>query len=343
MRNLYQLLNFARVVTCVVALSLPGCSRRPALVDTLGTAIDEEPFNHLGDPRAHAQIIVVASVIENRVVAKRVPAARYQDVLLDLHLVRCERENSLRGSLAGRELSFFYFADGKYADAKPNPRYKRLFQATPGSRYIFFLTMELGVLRSIGDVGDYQIQVTTGTHSGGFSGDIGTQISEILLIPGGGTDLRGMTQNLPDYAGIADVWGTRPHTVELLRQLLSHGEPLRSAACGTLVLRYRGQGDCVADLAADASESAETRQRALGELKQQNIERRLLIDDLEDPAHLAYVDFGGDSRRRLREELQTLLFARDPLLRQRTCTALKRFYPYNAEPKCSETMKPSGD
>lgn len=122
----------AQVIVCLSSLALGGCQRRPDLVDALGTAIDNLPSDYRGDPRELAPIIVVASVDENQAIAKHVEAARYQGVFLDLHMVRCKLENSLKGGLTGPELRFYYFADGKYPRSKPNPHYQRLFQAKPG-------------------------------------------------------------------------------------------------------------------------------------------------------------------------------------------------------------------
>jgi hypothetical protein len=153
-----------QVVVCLASLALLGCERRPVVVDTLGTLIDSSHFGNLNDARQFARVIVVATIEENRVVAKHVEAARYRGVYLDLHEVRCRLENSLRGDITGPALTFYYFANGKYPDSKPNPRYKQLFEAVPGYRYLLFLTSERDVLRSIGDVGSYSIRIATGTH-----------------------------------------------------------------------------------------------------------------------------------------------------------------------------------
>jgi hypothetical protein len=94
-------------------------------------------------------------------------------------------------------------------------------------------------------------------------------------------------------------------------------------------------------MAEDASESPENRQEALRELKEQSAFRQRLLEDLKDPARLAYTDWAGDSRRRVREELETMLFGTDAILQELACTALKRYYPYDAEPRCSGTKEHS--
>jgi len=330
-----------RVVVCLVSLSLAGCQRHPKMVDTLGTAIDDAQVNYRCDPRELAPFVVLASVEENRVIAAHVEAARYEGVYLDLHAVRCKREISLKGGLTGPDLEFFYFADGyrEYPGSKPNPRYKRLFQANPGSRYLFFLTRDRDLLRSIGDVGEYSIPVATGFHSGDLPKGrvVGSHISEVLLVPGNGANLGLLAKQLLDYSNIADDWGSRLLTVQLLRNLASAPEPVRSQACGVLVAKYHGQWDCLQALAGDVNEPPAVRAEASRELKEQGGVRQRLLDDLQDPARLAYMDAAGDSRRRLREELQTLLLARDAALNERACAALKRYYPYDTDPMCLTT------
>src|ERR1035438_10170340 len=116
MKNAYRRSSAAlQFAVCLSSLALWGCQRRPDLVDTMGTAIDDvhSTFRE-HDPRELAPIIVVALVEENKIIAKHVEAARHRGIYLDLHVVRCKRENSLKGGLTEQHLSFFYFEDGSY-------------------------------------------------------------------------------------------------------------------------------------------------------------------------------------------------------------------------------------
>ena len=101
-------------------------------------------------------------------------------------------------------------------------------------------------------------------------------------------------------------------------------------ACRTLVADHYGQEECLEAIAEDAKESPENRKVASVLLKEKNAYRPQLLAELKNPAILR-----GDSLRRAREELQTMLFSTDPLLRERVCTALTRYYPYDSEPRCS--------
>jgi hypothetical protein len=327
------------LILCSSILLLSGCQRRLFMVDTLGTEIGAPNFYLWGhDLRETAPIVVVASVERNEVIAKHVEAARFAGVFLDFHVVTCVRENLLKGDLTDSRFTFFYFADGRYANSRPNPIFKRLFTAKPGSRYVFFLTRDRGALRSVGDVGDYPIFVSTGRHTETLAkgADTGKLLSEILLTPGSGADLDMMAEGLSDYARITDTWSSALKTVELLRNLLSLREPVRSRACGWLVTTYVGQDDCLEAIAEDPSESAEIRQAAREQISERREARRQNLASLEDPALLTYLDSNADSRLRVRQALHAALLGSDRILKQRVCTALRRYYPRETEPECGK-------
>jgi len=185
-------------------------------------------------------------------------------------------------------------------------------------------------------VGEYSIPVLTGNHAETTreDTDVGSKMSELLLTPGSGADVGLMAQALDRYSRIADIWASRVRSVELLRRLLSLGEPLHSQACGVLVANYYGQEDCLMTVAEDATESNANREWAKREFKEKLAERQLVLEDLKDPAQLRYQDRAGDSRHRLREELETLLFNPDPTLHERSCRALARYFPWHPESKC---------
>src|ERR1019366_8488195 len=103
--------------------------RIPALVDTLGSALEQTGTLFNPDFRRVAPIIVVASVSTNEVILQNRPAARIPNVFLDLHLVHCRVENTLRGHIDGPEFSFYYF--GQHSARGWNPFYSVLFRAEP--------------------------------------------------------------------------------------------------------------------------------------------------------------------------------------------------------------------
>ncbi len=345
-----------QIVMCLTGLALPAFHERPALVGTLGTLVDQIPSGSCGYPGGvlFAPVVVIGVVEENRVVAEHVEAARYPCLYLDLHAVRCKRENSLRGKLTEPELTFYYFAQGTYADSKPNPRYKHLFEAKPGSRYLFFLIRDRDVLRSVGDVGNYSIRVATGTHPGEQGVDpldegpdtqnlrLGRQMTEILLTPGQGAEPAVMAARLSTQACFAEDWSSRLLVAQILRALTSQLEPVRSAACDVLTQHYYGQEDCLKSLAEDEKEPEVLRKAASGLLKEQLADRTQLIESLQNPAESFYLQGAGDSPHRIREELQTMLLGTDTALHEQVCAALRLYFPHDEEPKCCEMRRSSG-
>jgi len=140
------------IAICVTALSITvSCAPQGVrkLVDTLGSPIDETGIQFEPDFRALAPIIAVASVRQNRKIEER-QAVRFPAVSLELHAVDCHLENLLKGRVEKEEFTFYYFTQSPNSP-QPNPIYRRLFEAKPNERYLFFLTLENGILRAIGD------------------------------------------------------------------------------------------------------------------------------------------------------------------------------------------------
>lgn len=322
-----------RYLAFLLLLSSCSVQRTLPVIDTLGSAID---LPGVPDVRQFAPIVIVATVLENRVAVSGVPAARLPKVLLDLHLVRCRLENSLRGQIDGVEVSFYYFADTEFPHF-----YQRQFDASPGRRYIFFLNNENGVLRSIGDAGPYSLEVLTGAHPGYRAGEnLGLAIADILFTLGADYDSTTLAKDL-SYAyldarlGVADLWGSRLHNIQLIRGLLGEPEPIRSRACLVLAARYEGQYDCLYALMRDPNESSEVREKARTNLLQIEASEKALVERLRDPAILEFPGIGApDSRKQILEELQSELGSPNSNVRRGACIALHRYYPH-AEIACS--------
>jgi hypothetical protein len=206
-------------IACAILFAACNGQRIPALVDTLGSAPDQTGTLFSPDFRRLAPIVVVASVLKNDVILQNRPAVRIPNVALDLHAVRCSLENVLKGTIEQPEFTFYYF--GQNSARGWNPFYKILFRAEPAKRYIFFLVRENGVLRSIGDVGEYFIEVRSGAHPGYIppdlkdgwidQADLGHAVADVLLKKGDGADSSNPTAfafYLWKSVNLANRWGS---------------------------------------------------------------------------------------------------------------------------------------
>jgi len=328
-------LSLRRIISACGTLSLlliSNCyaASAPPLIDTLGSAMDQTEVVFSPDLRQFAPIVLVGFVHENRVVESR-PAARAPGVVLDLHLVRTSLEVPIRGRLNSREVEFYYFVQSPQSP-QPNARYKRLFEAEQGRRYIFFLCEENGVLRSVGDVGEYSVPVLSGTHSGYHpdASNPGDTVADILLTLGSGASPEAFARSLRSSSIVSDAWGSRPHTVRLLRKLLTNAGPIRESACIVLTTRYNGQHDC--EYGVDRS----------GQREESSF--RAYLQDARDARLLAALRSTGsldlpiigtpDSRKRMREELQSIAGSENPALRGASCAVLAKYYPGEVIPEC---------
>ena len=93
----------------------------------------------------------------------------------------------LRGSVAQGALTFYYYAFSTQSEVGP-PGGAKLYSSYPGKRYIFFLQSFPGGYRSVGDVTDYALLVSSGRHGEDFcrGGSVGCCIARTLLEPGEG-------------------------------------------------------------------------------------------------------------------------------------------------------------
>ena len=333
-RSLLSALTAVITVTAVCK-----AQRTPALVDTLGSALEQTETLFNPDFRRLAPIVVVASVSKNEIVIQNKPAARIPGVSLDLHLVHCRLENTLRGKIDGPEFSFYYY--GQHSARGWNPFYSVLFRAEPAKRYIFFLVRENGVLRSIGDVGEYCIEVWSGAHPAYISpavkdgwidqAELGRAVADILLKKGEGaatTNAKAFAFYIQSSVNLANRWGSLGYNIRLLRDLLSEPEPFRESACRALVKYYDSQYDCLYQLRDDTSKAPETREYARTELEHQKNKDVQIIENLRDPASLVLPAIGESRDRRvIFEELESLRSSPNDEIRKGACIAIRRYYP----------------
>jgi hypothetical protein len=131
----------------------------------------------------------------------------------------------IKGAVSLNQIEFYYFA---YSPAASEvdlgvPRYL----PAVGQRRIYFLKRFEASYRSIGDVTDFTLRVSSGSHARGFcSGESpGCCIADLLLIPQPDVDVKWFIADLVQSEYAAEVLCSRPVARALMQKLVDYPEP----------------------------------------------------------------------------------------------------------------------
>ena len=323
----------------VSTLWLSGCHDRcepQDQYDPLEMAISSNRYHVF----TAAPIVVIGMVTNTRLVDGPRPARRQPQLLVQLTEVGIHIENILRGKIEPADTHFYFFgvSDQNSGYSGP-PRYR----VAVGERRIFFLTRDGGQLRSMGDVLDYTLLVTTGPHPELRLADkqpLGDLISEVLLSPNPGYDSVALQHALRQYCSVSDHFNSRCKTVFLLRKLMDFGDPdLRVAACLYLAENYAGQYSCLLELRSNPGLSPEIRARVDQDWTARRRGNAALKSALKHFPLQAFASIPfPDSMYAIRDELRLLLDDPDPEIRAISCRVLKQHYP-EPESRCLEAIE----
>jgi hypothetical protein len=313
----------AAVAVCAM---LSGCSARRqwAPVDLVGTVADFDALPRLGQNLLSSPIIIVCNVTSNIPLGPPIDAALHPGYKVELHRVSCEIELPERGPFAqGATVGFFYYSDSGLPSAAPDAfdgYYKRnlLFAAESGRRYIFFLTGHGDRLRTIGDVGPFSVEVSSGRHTSmrmmaNEESDIRAlspedTLVDVLLVPGEGFSAETFSRNLPKASRAAEQLGGRLRVVRRLRQLLKRPSPVGRAACEALAELSLADYRCLQGALTDQDLSADARKQTESRLDWYRFQESGMLRQLQ-----AILRFGlgsspfGDRLSVNKEELEVLL------------------------------------
>jgi hypothetical protein len=213
------------------------------------------------------------------------------------------------------------------------------------------------VLRSIGDVGRFEIELYSGRHPGKAppqehlaqlenrvdSRPLGQFLADLILEPGVGVDQEEFARQLTDSRLIAQAIGGRLHTAEKLRELIRAPPSTKvgRAACFELSYYFPSQYGCLMKLLADPAESDESRKHLTEYLAKRRAQDTVLEEELVDPARLGFPNWmvEPDSMRAEWEELVIMVGGdgeRIPIL---ACAALRRYFPYEIPVECEGREK----
>jgi hypothetical protein len=172
-----------RLVLSSLLAALIGCAQQFDLADQFRRADLHLPFEQRLRFELAAPLIVLGRVVSLTEVGGPRPSAGAAPIKVQLTRIRIEVEDVVKGAVAGNALDFYYFVyspDASETDLGV-PRYLPALN----QHRVFFLKEVGGVYRSVGDVTDYTLRVSSGTFHRGFcqGKSPGCCIAEILLSP----------------------------------------------------------------------------------------------------------------------------------------------------------------
>ena len=218
-------------------------------------------------------------------------------------------ENVLQGEAVEGSLEIYYFRTGQAFDAH--------------ERYVFFLTLEQGVLRA-----GNAIPVASGLHrTVPLPGrQPAEQVSTMLLTPGDGINAAHFARDLAGSVAFAMSHIGRWQTAKLLKQLAADTRPpIGQSACEQLTAWYWGQDACWDRLDAGAPSAGMAQSRAAEQ------ERRART---ADPDRWWKQMSAACPPAQLLDELRLLTTHKDPTIRARYCRFLRAHYPDERDCGC---------
>lgn len=230
----------AAVAIGQISLISIGCTRAPDLPDLFQMSGRGKSF----DVELAAPVVVVGFVERSDEVGHPRRSRGDQRLGVQLTRVRIRVEQVLRGAIAQSALTFYYYAFSPSGEVGP-PGGAKLYSSYPGKRYIFFLQSFPGGYRSVGDVTDYALLVSSGRHGEDFCrGElVGCCIARILLVPGEGYDAQAFARELTWNAYPTKVMCSQERALDLVQNLEHSPDPLISQAATETLRPWRTYGD----------------------------------------------------------------------------------------------------
>jgi hypothetical protein len=247
-----------------------------------------------------AKVILVGRVISAEVGPRRLLRARLAV------------ENVLQGDAAEGPVDLYSYAT----------------DLAPRERYVFFLTRDRGVLRTVWDHRQSAIAVGSGLHrSLPLPGrPAAERVAAMLLTPGDGMSAGELARELPGSVAFAMGHIGRWRTAKLLKRLSSGGAiAIRQSACEQLTEWYWGQDACWDQL----GNGGRGRGTAVSRATEQ--ERRART---ADPDRWWKQMSTAMPPATLLDELRLLTTHKDPRIRNRFCRFLRAHYPDEKDCGC---------
>jgi len=286
---------------------------------------------------------VAVRIVNVELLGPEVEAVAPRAVVLRLVRVTAKVENVIGGTPLPESISFYFFTN---VTTIGNGAYRYILHLGANSGHIVFLREEAGLLRTIVDVNEPDLEYHTGKHlqadlplyppSQQTSGKwvehpAGDALAYIMLTPGEGSDNAAFAKTLPLAVSSLFHFARTGYVVELLRRLQHNREAgIQRAACDELVRQYMLDDACIEQLQRSSDQSSRELGAALA--KRAKADEMRVIQGLEErPLEFAdgYSDFGD-----FKVALSRFAADRRPKVRERACQILRVVYRTDEFPDC---------
>jgi hypothetical protein len=256
---------------------------------------------------------------------------------LTVHLVAvdAEVEDTIQGQLPKGPTRFYFFTNSLlpgYSYTTP------LSWFYPGKRYVVFLREDGGVLRTMADLTEPNIQIRSGSHQGTAelldrvsARDPGVVIAWVALTPSSDYE-PGFAKGIQDAFDRLLLIASPGKIAPFLRALLTHRDrAVRERACLVLSTSFSYRDPCFEDLAR--SDDPQIKNQAVTWARGKAAAKPHLLRALrEDPLSLSISNRVED----LGDDLGLFTFDLDDEVRQDACGAVRRLFPARDFPNCAK-------
>lgn len=214
-----------RIAAAAALLVCSGCAGGSAFRDEFRASDRDLALDVKLRLSIKAPLIVLGSVTDVNLIGQPTPSGSDRRIGVQLTRIKIKVEEAIKGDVPGGILELYYFVYAPQASEMDLgvPRYI----PTVGQRRIYFLKRDNGRYRSVGDVLDYTVRVSSGKHPEDFCSNEtpGCCIAELLLIPQEGIDPGWFVVDMVSAQYIAEVLCSHRKSQELLRNLVHHTDP----------------------------------------------------------------------------------------------------------------------
>jgi hypothetical protein len=211
-----------RVLIGIALAGLVGCTHAANLRDQFRVSDCHLPFDQRLRFEKGAPIIVLGRVLEVNEIGQPQQSSADPRIKTQLTRIKIDVEVVIKGEVRSSSIEFYYFMFSAAASEVDlgAPRYLPAVD----QRRIYFLKPSGGSYRSVGDVTDYTLRVSSGSHTKGFckGKSPGSCIAEKLLVPQQEIDIRWFVADLIQSEYAAEVLCSRRTAQDLMQRLTQH-------------------------------------------------------------------------------------------------------------------------